>query len=65
MCLTIPGKVIAIESDKFTIDYGSETRTVEFAAVPIEVGDYVVVSNKVIINKIDAEKAESFLELLK
>ncbi len=65
MCLSIPGKVIEIKNNQFMINYGDEKRVVEQSVVDVEVGDYVIVNNKIIISKIDKEKAEQFLELLR
>jgi hydrogenase assembly chaperone HypC/HupF len=64
MCLAIPGKIIEIKEGKFVIGYGEEKRTVETSAVDVKKGDYVIVSNKIIINKLTKEQAEKFFELL-
>ena len=64
MCLAIPGKVIEIKEDSFVVDYLVEKREVYASAVEVAVGDYVIVSNKVIINKISEKEAKEFLELL-
>lgn len=65
MCLTIPGKLIEIKKDKFIIDYGQEKREALASAIPVKIGDFVIVSNKVIINKLSKEQAESIYEMLK
>lgn len=66
MCLTIPGKVIEINDKEIKIDYISEKRKVNVSMVEdLQVGDYVVVSNKIIISKIPKERAKKFLDLLK
>jgi hydrogenase assembly chaperone HypC/HupF len=64
MCLSIPGKVIKIEPGKITVDYVQETREIQLALVPINVGDYVIVSNKMIIAKLKEEEAKKALELV-
>ncbi len=64
MCLSIPGKVIKIEKNKITIDYSGEKREAEKSIVDIKIGDYVVMSNKIIINKISEKQAKTFLEMI-
>ncbi len=64
MCLSIPGKVIEIEKDFITIDYITEKRKVSKSVVEITKGDYVIVSNKIIINKLSKEEAERFLQIV-
>ena len=55
MCLAIPGKVIEIDKDnqKCTIDYGSEKRSATILLNDVNVGDYVIVSQKIVIKKLD------------
>jgi hydrogenase expression/formation protein HypC len=66
MCLAIPGKVIEIKEDEITLDYGSEKRTVNINIVDdLKVGDYAIVSNKIIVAKVPEKQAEEFMELLK
>lgn len=65
MCLSIPGKIIKIEKNKFLIDYINQKRTVyETIVDDLKVGDYVIVSSKIIVNKIPKEKAIKYLEIL-
>lgn len=66
MCLAIPGKVVEIAKDKFIIDYEDEKREVNFSVVEnLTIGDYVIVSNKVIIAKVPEEQAVKYLEMIK
>ena len=66
MCLAIPGKIIKIEDDCFVIDYGSESREVGMSLVEdLKVGEYVIVTNKIIIARVEEEKALKFLEMMK
>ena len=66
MCLSIPGKLIEKEENKFVIDYGNEKRIANLSVVDdLKIGDYVFVSNKIIINKIDEKEAKEFLGRLK
>ncbi len=65
MCLAIPGKVVEIGENKFVIDYGSEKRVVQMSVIEdLKIGDYVIVSNKIIINKVPNEEAEKYLEMI-
>ena len=65
MCLNIPGKVIEASKNRFVIDYGSEKRVVNINLVnDLRIGDYVLVSNKIIITKVDEDKALKFLEII-
>lgn len=64
MCLAIPGKVIEIDKNKFLIKYPGETRVVNISLIDVKKGDYVIVSNKMIISKVNTDKAEKFLEVV-
>jgi len=64
MCLAIPGKIIEVNENKFVIDYGSEKRIVNMSLVDVDVGDYVVVSNKIIVTKVPKEEAIKFLDII-
>ena len=61
MCLAFPGKIIEINGDLVKVDYGSEVREAGILGDEFKIGDYVIVQNKVVVEK---EKAESFLELI-
>jgi hydrogenase expression/formation protein HypC len=62
MCLAIPGKIIKIEGDQATIEYPGEQRTATIVEGEFNVGDYVFVSAKIVVQKIPEEEA---LESLK
>jgi hydrogenase expression/formation protein HypC len=64
MCLSIPGKVVEIGTNRFIIDYVTEKREVNLSLVDVKLGDYVIVSNKIIISLVPKEKAEKFFELV-
>lgn len=65
MCLAIPGKVIEISENKFVIDYGSEKRIAIMSIIDdLKIGDYVIVKEKFIIEKIPKNKAKEYLEML-
>jgi len=65
MCLTIPGKVIEINENEFVIEYPTEKRTVNNSIVNVSIGDYVIVSNKIIIDMILKERVDKFYEMIK
>lgn len=64
MCIAFPGKIIEITNDKAKVDYGSEIREVGFLSDEFKVGDYVIVQNKVIAERVEKERAERFLEMI-
>jgi hydrogenase expression/formation protein HypC len=64
MCLAIPGKVLEIKEGEITLDYGFEIRKVNMNLVDdLKVGDYALVSNKIIVTTLSEEKAKKFLEI--
>jgi len=64
MCLAIPGKIVKIEGDIATLDYGSETRQAKIVEEDYKVGDYVIVQAKVVVEKVTEKQMEGWLELL-
>jgi hydrogenase maturation factor len=64
---SIPGKIIEITDKEITIDYSnSEKLKVNVNMVEdLLIGDYVIVSNKIIIAKIPKDRAKKFLDLIK
>jgi len=65
MCLSVPGKIIKIENEKFIIDYNGDKREAKMSLVDVKVGDYVIVNNKIIVAKIKEGQAKKFLEIVK
>ena len=63
MCLAIPGKVLEIKDNQAIIDYGNEKRKANCSLVKCKVGDYVIVSNQMIIDKVDKKEAEESLKM--
>jgi len=57
MCLAVPGKIVEINRKKAKIDYGSEIRRADCSLMDCKVGEYVIVSNGMIIDKIDEKEA--------
>lgn len=65
MCLEIPGKIIEIKGDQAIVDYGSEKKIGKIIKGTFEVGDFVLIKNKIIIEKIDEKQVRGWLEFLK
>lgn len=65
MCLAIPGKVIAIEGTKSTVDFGGITRKVDLSFLKeTKVNDWVLVHVGFAIQEIDEEIARETFRLL-
>lgn len=67
MCLTIPGKIIAVDGNYATVDYGRDgTRTnINISMVPVRVGSYVLVQAGVAIRVLGEEEAQEALHAWK
>ena len=64
MCLAIPARILSIEENKATVDFGGVTRVISLALLPDTViGDYVLVHTGYAIQKVDREEAEKTLDL--
>lgn len=63
MCFAIPGKVVSIEGDKVIVDYGVEKREVG-CVFDVSIGDWVIVSNKIIIKKVPEEEALEAIKMI-
>lgn len=62
MCLAIPGKVISIQGDRATVDYGGTVTDANITLVTPNIGDYVIVHAGFAIEKLDVEEAERSLK---
>ena len=65
MCLAFPGKIVKIDGDSAIVDYGEEQREASLISKDVKVGDYVVVQNKLVLQKIPKEQAEESIKLWK
>lgn len=64
MCLAIPARVVSVEGNTATVDFGGVTRSVSVALLEkVEEGDYVIVHTGYAIQKMDRKEAEESLEL--
>lgn len=65
MCLAIPGKVKSINKESFVVQYGPQEVKVPNSMIEdIEEGDWVIVENKFITQKLSNEQAEEFFKLI-
>lgn len=64
MCLAVPGKIVAIEGDIATVDYGEERRDAALVGQDLKLGDYVIVQGKIIIQHVPEEEAQQFYDLI-
>ncbi|MDO8555567.1 MAG: HypC/HybG/HupF family hydrogenase formation chaperone [Nanoarchaeota archaeon] len=65
MCLAIPGKIVKIEQQIATVDYGSEVRSARIVEGDFQVGDFVIVQGKIVIEKVPAEQVAGWLSLVR
>jgi len=66
MCLAIPGKIIEIkENGDCVVDYEAEKRTAKILTDNISIGDYVIVSNKIVVMKVPENQALDYLNAIK
>jgi hydrogenase expression/formation protein HypC len=63
MCLAIPGKILKIIGSTATIDYGDETREADCSLLECCEGEYVIVSNNMVIDKVPEEEAVESLRM--
>ena len=63
MCLTIPGKIISIEGKKALITQSGNMKHVDISLIDAKVGDYVLISADMAIQKLSKEEAEESLKL--
>jgi hydrogenase expression/formation protein HypC len=67
LCLTIPGKIIAIEGNYATVDYGRDgiRRNINISMVGARIGSYVLVQAGVAIKLLVDEEARQALRTWK
>lgn len=65
MCLAIPGKIIEKKGNKVVVDYDSEKREASIMDGEFEVGDYVIVQGKIVVDKVPAEQIKNWQDFLK
>jgi hydrogenase maturation factor len=64
---SIPGKITEINDKEITVDYPNSEKIKANGTLikNLKVGDYVIVSNKIIIAEVPKERAKKFLNLIK
>ncbi len=65
MCLAFPGKIVEIKGEDAVVDYGDEKREARLLNKDIKLGDYVVVQNKLILQKVPEKQALEAIKLWK
>ena len=56
MCLGVPARVVEVRGETALVDCGGYVREVDAILLPdVRVGDYVIISNKIIVTKIKEE----------
>ncbi|MCK5024862.1 MAG: HypC/HybG/HupF family hydrogenase formation chaperone [Thermoplasmata archaeon] len=66
MCLAVPGKIIEIEGDKATVEYGEGvTNRANISLVNVEIGSYVLVHAGFAIKTLEEKDALETIEIWK
>lgn len=60
MCISVPRKVLKVNGDKVTIDNFQETKDVR-STISVKEGDYVLIHNDLIIEKVTKLQVENFV----
>ena len=65
MCLAAPARILSVEGNEATVDYGGVRTVARLDALsePVAVGDYVLVHTGFAIRKLALEDAEETLRL--
>lgn len=63
MCLAIPAKVLGINENVATVDFGGVRREVDISLTDAEIGQYVIVHAGFAIQVLNEEEARETLEL--
>ncbi|MCB9359615.1 HypC/HybG/HupF family hydrogenase formation chaperone [Candidatus Woesearchaeota archaeon] len=65
MCMSIPGKLIKVDGNKAIVQYDQEDREVTLLDPEIKEGDFVVVQNKLIMQKVPEKEALESIKVWK
>lgn len=63
MCLAVPGRVVEVDGDQASVDFGGVRRRVNISLVDVRPGDWVVVHAGFAIQTMDEEEAQETLKL--
>jgi len=64
MCIAIPRKVVRIKGEEIIVDDFGELKKVK-SMIKLSEGDYVVINNGIIMDKINKKQAMNFLKTIK
>lgn len=64
MCLTIPAKVISINKNKAKVKIGKKKQLVNSQLVDVKKGDWVLIQNNFIINKVNLKQVREINKLI-
>jgi len=64
MCLAIPGKILKIEGENASVDYGGIIKGANVSLIDAKVGEWVLVHVGFAIQKVDEEVAHETYRLL-
>ncbi len=66
VCIAVPVKILAMDGERATVDYGGLKRVVSIALVKsqVQLGDYVIVHAGCAIQRIDPEEALETIALM-
>lgn len=64
MCLAIPGKIIEIQNDLATVDYGDQKTLAKIVRGDFSVGDYVIVQAKLVVEKVPEQQVKAWHEII-
>lgn len=64
MCLTIPRKILSTKNQIALVDFEGQNKKVNSPLIKIKKGDYVVIQNNMIIQKMSPKQAKKILKLM-
>ncbi len=64
MCIAIPGKIVEKKGENVVVDYGDNKVSAGILTGDYEVGDFVVVQGKVVVEKIPTEQVKKWNDFL-
>lgn len=64
MCLTIPRKILSTKNQIALVDFEGQNKKVNSPLIKIKKGDYVIVQNNMIIQKMSPKQAQKILKLI-
>ena len=64
MCLAIPQKVIEVKKDEVVLENPNKTIQVAKKSINLEVGDFCLTQQGIVIDKIERKDAEKFFKIL-